>query len=190
MIQDEVQDKTEEALPDKRTVEPADLFRLKFVTGATLSPDGKRVAYSVSHVDAEAEKEYSAIWMMDLASGETHQFTGGSAVDAQPRWSPDGTQIAFLSTRSEKAQIYVIPVDGGEARAVTSLKQGIGGGIAWSPDGTQIAFTAVPIEEPRDPAKPYRVTRHVYRFNGMEYLDDVVQSLYVIDVGRAAKPAA
>ena len=182
MIQDEVQDKTEEALPDMRTVEPADLFRLTFVTGGQLSPDGKRVAYTISHVDAEEEKEYSAIWLMTLATGETHQFTSGKAVDSQPRWSPDGTQIAFLSTRSDTAQIYIIPVDGGEARAVTSLKQGVGGGIAWSPDGDQIAFTAVPIEEPRDPAKPYRVTRHVYRFNGMEYLDDVVQSLYVIDV--------
>jgi len=185
VIQDAVQDKTE-AAQSKRTVEPADLFRLKFVTGGQLSPDGKRVAYTISDVDAEKEKEYSAIWLMNLASGETHQFTGGTAVDAQPRWSPDGKQIAFLSTRSEKPQIYLIPVDGGEARAVTSLKQGVGGAPAWSPDGKQIAFTTVPIEEPRDPAKPYRVTRHVYRFNGMEYLDDVVQSLYVVDVASGA----
>ncbi len=167
---------------EKRTVEPADLFRLQFITEAQLSPDGKRVAYTISHVDAEKEKEYSAIWLMNLASGETRQFTSGSAKDADPQWSPDGKQIAFLSTRGDKPQIYVIPADGGEARAVTALKQGAGGGHAWSPDGKQIAFTAVPIEEARDPAKPYRVTRNVYRFNDMEYLDDVVQSLYVVDV--------
>ena len=115
MIQDAAQDKIEAAPSDKRTVEPADLFRLQFVTGGQLSPDGRRVAYTISHVDAEKEKEYSAIWLMTLATGETHAFTSGSAVDSSPRWSPDGKQIAFLSTRSEKAQIYVIPVDGGLA---------------------------------------------------------------------------
>ncbi len=166
----------------KRTVEPDDLFRLKFVTGAQLSPDGERVAYTVGHVDAEQEKEYSAIWLLTLATGATYQFTSGSAKDSNPQWSPDGKQIAFLSSRGEKPQIYLMAVDGGEARALTSLKQGVGGGLAWSPDGKQIAFTAVPIEAPRDPAKPYRVTRSVYRFDEMGYLDDVVQSLYVIDV--------
>lgn len=167
---------------EKRTVEAADLFRLTFVTGGQLSPDGSHAAYTVTHVDAEKETEYSAIWLMNLDTGDTRQFTSGTARDADPQWSPDGKRIAFLSTRGEKPQIYVIPVDGGEARAVTKLKQGTGGGIAWSPDGTQIAFTAPTVEEPRDMAKPYRVTRHVYRFNDMEYLDDVVQSLYVVNV--------
>lgn len=165
----------------KRPVEPADLFRLKFVTSGQLSPDGRYAAYVVSHVDAEKETEYSAIWLMNLESGDARQFTSGTARDGDPQWSPDGKQIAFLSTRGEKPQIYVIPVDGGEARAITTLKQGAGGGIAWSPDGKQIAFTAPTVEKPRDMAKPYRVTRHVYRFNDMEYLDDAVQSLYVVD---------
>ena len=174
---------------EKRTIEPADLFRLKFVTGAQLSPDGKRVAYTITHVDAEKDKEYSAIWMMSLETGETRQFTSGTARDGNPKWSPDGKQIAFISTRSEKPQIYVIPVDGGEARAITSLKQGAGGALEWSPDGKQIAFSTVPNEEPRDMTKPYRVTRHVYRFDSMAYLDDSVQALYVISVdgGEARK---
>ncbi len=167
-------------MPDKRTVEAADLFRLKFVTSAQLSPDGARVAYTMSHVDADGEKEHSAIWLMTLASGETRQLTGGAAKDSSPRWSPDGSQIAFVSSRGEKAQVYLIPVDGGEAQPLTALKQGVGGGLAWSPDGTQIAFTAVPAEEPRDPDKPYRIDRFVYRFDEMEYLDDTVQALYVI----------
>ncbi len=176
---------------DKRTVVPEDLFRLKFISTAELSPDGKRVAYAITHTDTEQDKDFSAIWVLDIASGETRQFTSGTASDTLPQWSPDGKQIAFLSSRSgEKTpQIFVIPTDGGEARALTSLKQGAGGGIAWSPDGTQIAFSARTLVEARDPAKPYRVTRHVYRFDGMEYLDDTVQSLYVIDVegGEARK---
>ena len=172
--------------PEKRTVLPEDLFKLKFVGNAQLSPDGKRLAYTVSHVDSEKNKEYSAIWMMDVATGETYQFTSGTAKDSSPEWTPDGKQIAFMSTRSEKPQLYIIPVDGGEAQALTSLKQGVGSGAKWSPDGKQIAFTTVPAEEPRDPAKPYRVDRHVYRFNDLGYIDDVAQALYVVDVESGA----
>src|SRR4051794_16263540 len=93
---------------EKRTVEAADLFRLKFITGGQLSPDGERVAYSVSHVDPKEEKEYSAIWLLTLASGETRQFTSGTAKDSNPQWSPDGKQIAFLSTRSDNQQTNVL----------------------------------------------------------------------------------
>jgi len=104
-------------MPEKRLVEPADLFRLKYVTSAQLSPDGKQVAYAVSWVNGEADKEteHSAIWLLTLDSGETRQLTSGTARDGAPTWSPDGKRIAFLSSRGEKPQIYVIPVDGGEA---------------------------------------------------------------------------
>lgn len=164
-----------------RSVEPADLFRLQFVHSAALSPDGRQVAYTVSHSDLEAEKEYMAIWLTDLQTGHSRQLTSGTAVDAAPAWSPDGEHIGFMSTRHEgKAQLYTIPVDGGEARQVTTFKQGVGSGPNWSPDGKYLAFSAVPIEETRDKAKPYRVNRFFFRFNNMEYLDDVVQSIYVI----------
>jgi dipeptidyl aminopeptidase/acylaminoacyl peptidase len=161
-------------------IEPADLFKLKYITFATFSPSGKQITYVVTHIDAEADKEFSTIWLMDVDTGETRQLTSGTALDTSPKWSPDGKQIAFMSTRNEKPQLYVIPVDGGEALQLTKLKQGVGSGPVWSPDGQHIAFTAVPIEEARDFSKPYRVTRTVYRFNEMEYLDDVVQSIYVV----------
>lgn len=166
-----------------RPVEPADLFRLRFVTAGVLSPDGTHAAYVVSRVDAGEEKEYSAIWLLTLATGETRQLTSGTATDSGPCWSPDGQQLAFVSSRQEKAQIYIIPIDGGEARQLTHLKQGVGGKPVWSPDGQHIAFTAVPAEEPRPADKPYRVNRYVYRFNELEYLDDVVQDIYVLPVG-------
>jgi dipeptidyl aminopeptidase/acylaminoacyl peptidase len=169
-----------------RAVELEDLFRLKFLQSAELSPDGKRVVYAVSHIskdkDDDKEKEKTTLYLLTIATGDVRQLTSGRTSDGDPHWSPDGTQIAFVSARPDKAQIYVIPVDGGEARQVTEFKQGVGGGIAWSPDGTRIAFTASPLTEEHDPSAPFRVTRNVYRFNGAGYIDQVRQEIYVVDV--------
>ena len=119
---------------------------------------------------------------MVLETGESRQLTSGLTYDSNPVWSPDGKYIAFLSSRGEKPHIYLIPVDGGEAKALTSLAQGASGGPVWSPDGKHIAFTAGPEKEPPKPEDPYRVTRHVYRFDAMGYLDNVIQDIYIIPI--------
>jgi dipeptidyl aminopeptidase/acylaminoacyl peptidase len=165
-----------------RPIEPEDYFRFRFLQDAKLSPDGKSVAYVISHTEnpgEEEETDVSALHLLSLDTGLSRQLTSGEAVDSAPDWSPDGKQIAFLSTRSGKPQVYLIPVDGGEARSLTSLEQGAGSGPVWSPDGKHIVFTAGPAR-PVDHSKPYRVSRHVYRFNGMGYLDNALQDLYLI----------
>jgi dipeptidyl aminopeptidase/acylaminoacyl peptidase len=163
-------------------IELADFFSLKFLHGAVLSPNGTMVAYAVSHIESAKEEEHLAIWLQSIESGVTRQLTSGLTRDFNPQWSPDGSQLAFLSTRAgdDKAQVYLIAVDGGEAIALTSLKQGVQGGPIWSPDGQTIAFTAGPATEVPNPKTPYRVTRHTYRFDALGYLDNVVQDIYVI----------
>jgi dipeptidyl aminopeptidase/acylaminoacyl peptidase len=165
-----------------RPIEPEDLFRLKFLQDAKQSPDGKFVVYVVSRTEKageEAEKDISALYLLSMDTGVSRQLTTRGALDTAPDWSPDGKQIAFLSNRAGTTQIYLIPVDGGEARPLTSLEQGVSGGPLWSPDGRQIAFTAGPAK-PVDHSRPYRVTRHVYRFDGMGYLDNAIQDLYLV----------
>jgi dipeptidyl aminopeptidase/acylaminoacyl peptidase len=174
--------------PASQTITPDDLLGLKFLQSAQLSPDGKTVAYAVAHVDPNGaaaaagaeEKECVAIWLLSVDTGEARQLTAGAARDTNPQWSPDGSRIAFLSTRGDKPQVYVIAVHGGAARALTSLKQGVAGGPVWSPDGSKIAFTAAPASEPRKPDAPYRITRHLYRFDPLGYLDAVTHDIYVI----------
>lgn len=164
-----------------RSIAPDDLFRLKFLQDASLSPDGRTIAYAVSHVDVGADEERVTIWLHSLETGTSWQLTNGLACDTSPQWSPDGRLIAFISTRSGKPQVYVIPIDGGEARQLTSLQQGVDGPPQWSPDGRMIAFTAGP-EGTLDLSKPYRLTRHIYRFDRLGYLDGTAHDIYVISV--------
>lgn len=168
------------------TIQPDDLFRLRLVTDGQFSPDGRFVAYSVTWFEGEERRECGAIFLRSMETGQTRQLTTGTALDSMPRWSPFGARLAFLSTRNGKAQIYLIDVAGGEARALTALAQGVGGGIAWSPDGAQIAFTARPTADEFDPTRPYRLTRHIVRFDEVGYVDGAVQELWSVAVASGA----
>ena len=176
-----------EAANGTRPIEKDDLFRLRFLQAARLSPDGRQVVYGIGYVDADEEKEYHTLWLLDLASGEHRQLTNGDASDTDPAWSPDSRSIAFQSTRGGAPQIYIINTRGGEARQLTKMPQGASG-PAWSPDGRHIAYTSGPsMDTPLDPNNPFRVTRHVYRFDAVGYLDPAVHDIYVIhaDGGEA-----
>jgi len=153
-----------ETLP---TYQPDDQFKLKSLQSAALSPDGALVVYAVSHIEQaeDGEAEFTTLWLRSPADGAARPLTTGRAKDSAPCWSPDGKQIAFLSDRGGKNQVYAMPVDGGEARPLTALPRGVEGPPAWSPNGEWIAFSAPPQGEPRDPALPYRLTRRVMRYD-------------------------
>src|SRR2546421_4283276 len=98
-------------------MQPGDVFELTGVADPRLSPDGSTVAYSVWRVDREENKYRSAIWTMASDGSQPRQFSSGDKFDGEPRWSPDGMQLAFTSSRERDAkQLYVIPASGGEAR--------------------------------------------------------------------------
>ena len=157
-----------------------DLDRMRFIEAADLSPDGKLAVYAQFTTDPKAERDHSALWLVDVESGHSRRLTAGTGKDSWPAFSPDGTEIAFVSDRTGKTQIHVIPVDGGEARQVTALEQGVTTPPVWSPEGGRIAFTAGPQGEPRDRSRPYRITRAIYRFDMLGYIDDVKQDLWVV----------
>ena len=122
---------------------PEDVYGLTGVADPRLSPDGSLVAYAIWLVDRDANEYRSHIWLARV-DGATppRQFTRGPRRDAEPRWSPDGKRLAFVSKREEEAaQLYVIPLEGGEARRLTDLKEDVRGPL-WSPDGKQIVFVA------------------------------------------------
>lgn len=129
---------------------PEQIINHKAPEGARISPDGTRILFTLRPASKSGEHPESAIWAVNFESGEPFQFSTGVAEDENPQWSPDGSQIAFLSDRAErgKTSVYVMPAAGGEAVRVFD-QQGEMGGLSWSPDGSAlaVAFTEPETEE-------------------------------------------
>ena len=177
-----------------RPIAVEDLFSFRFVIAADLSPDGTRVVFAQTRIapgenEDDDEVELTDLHLLDVESGEIRRLTFSDSTNSAPAISPDGTHVAFMSTRKEKPQLWLLPLDGGEPRQLTELPQGVGGGAEWSPDGSKIAFTAGLQEEPRKPERPYRVTRTVWRFDEIGVVEDAIQDVYILDVSDpAAEP--
>ena len=117
-----------------------------------ISPDGRWVAYTITVPDLKQSTTNSDIWLVSASGGDPIRLTNSKGVDDQARWSPDGTWIAFVSTRDGKPQIYRISPFGGEAEKLTDSKSGVQG-LEWAPDGKRIAFVAAREPTPEDERK-------------------------------------
>jgi dipeptidyl aminopeptidase/acylaminoacyl peptidase len=173
----------------RRPMTPLDLTRLRFVSDPQISPDGTRVAFVVTTLSEDSDQYVANIWMLDTAGGEPRPFTTGPKRDTKPRWSPDGTRLAFLSERQghAKGQVYVMPSAGGEATRLTALPNGVASHV-WSPDGTCLALVARVggWQEPegaegRQRSRPARViTALKYKANGEGFIYDRRPHIFVI----------
>lgn len=145
---------------ERRPVSETDLFRFVWIADPQISPDGSQVAFVRVNVDAKQERYETSVWLTRTDAASAPRRLSGSTRDTTPRWSPDGRRIAFVRAaeqdgRVEPPQIYVMAMDGGDARAVTNVPRGAARPV-WSPDGTTIAFsaTARSSEVPGEAATP------------------------------------
>jgi len=126
----------------KRVPTVADLMTLRSAGSPRLSPDGTRVAYTVTETDLDQDAYVTQVWLADVAAGTAIQLTRGKKSCSNPSWSPDGRWIVFTSSRADdKTQLVAIRPDGGEAIQLTKAETGVNG-YDWSPDGRSIAFSA------------------------------------------------
>jgi dipeptidyl aminopeptidase/acylaminoacyl peptidase len=180
---------------DRRSIRDTDLLDFVWVADPQISPDGGAVAF-VRVVVNRAEDTYeSSIWVVPATGGEPRPMTTGRR-DTSPRWSPDGTRLGFLrpadsASRQATPQVHLLALDGGEARAVTSLPDGVTT-FAWSPDGTRLVVGSnvrtgrqAGSEPGRPKASEARViTRARFRADGGGYLDGWRRGrLFVVPAG-------
>lgn len=119
---------------------PASLRDFVWVSEPQISADGRRVAFLKTVVDASHDDYASEVWLID-GDRAARALTNGAGDVTSPRWSPDGTRLAFVSKRSGKRQVHVLDLAGGEAWQLTDDGDGVQG-FAWSADGSRIAFAS------------------------------------------------
>ncbi len=154
---------------------PEQILNRRRLSDLQASPDGARLAFTVFEAPSGTNRSRH-IHVLSVASRAVRQLTNSAKSEWAPRWRRDGTQLAFLSDRIERAQLWLLAMDGGEALQVTSGKNGVQE-FEWSPDGAQIAFLAAAPptdeEEKRESAKDdARVIDH----------DDKPSMLWVLNV--------
>ena len=171
------------------------IYDLPAASDPQVSPDGTRIVYTLTTVDAASKQPRSHLWLCAIDGGQPCQLTQTGTRNTGARWSPDGTRIVFTSDRVATSGIFVMPADApGEAREITRHAQGIGE-LAWAPDGQRIAYTTRydpenPDEhaQPPDRAPKVHMTRRLdYKQDGRGYLGDARSHVFVVDVASGTR---
>lgn len=159
----------------KRKLTIEDLNQMVSVTQPTLAPNQKEAVFVHTKIDDKENTYQANLWHVELDSKKLTQWTHGKEKVSSPTYSIDGTQLAFLSTRDDKNQLYVLFTKGGEARKVTSFETGVSS-FVWSPCGKKIWFSASlkegknftdePDKEEKKKPEPYVVDKMKYKMDG------------------------
>lgn len=118
-----------------------DVFDLEWVTSPQISPDGAHIVYERRGMDVMDDQRTSSLWLME-ADGSNHvKLTDRDVSESSPRWSPDGSQIAYIGgTEDDGAQIFIHTLEPRSNVQHTQLDNSPSG-LSWSPDGSHLAFT-------------------------------------------------
>ena len=174
-------------------LESRDLYRLRSIGDARISPDGRRIAYAVENHDRPG-RPYSQVWVMDLETGKSARLGGPAEASSGPLWSPDGKWIAYFGGTGESEGLTVSRPDGSGTMFLASVQgtnsptQNPGSPVARSPDSKQLAFvysTPGPESEAAG-GDPMVITRYLYKPDYWEgnshFNDNRRQHIFIVDV--------
>ena len=176
----------------KKLIKTDDLFNLRLPTSIAMAPDERCVAFTVERMNQKESKYFSNIHICDIDSGHQTKFTQGDHNDGAPIWSPNGENIAFVSTRDKKTGIYLMPTTGGAERQLIEIDGAIDS-LQWTPEGTRLVFAlryndSHFIGDEKQKKKP-PVYRHIteihYRMDGSGYIPKDTFQVYILDLETA-----
>jgi dipeptidyl aminopeptidase/acylaminoacyl peptidase len=181
------------ASADKRGVTPEDYFAFESIGDDHISPDGRQVAWVLTTVDQPKNRRDNSVWVVAADGQSAPRRLSAMGVNSNaPQWNPDGSRLAFLSTRGEapERQIWILPMDGGEAQVLTHLKNGVAA-FRWSPDGKHLVLTSRtgPSDDIAPAARKSDVRHYLhisYKFNDTGWYDDKRSHLWVVDSSSGA----
>lgn len=178
-------------------LQTADLYQLKSVSDVHVSPDGKRIAYSVVNQDRPG-RPYSQVWIMDVAGGTSTRLGSDTEPASNPRWSPDGSWIAYFGRNEDSGTLLVSRPDGSEVVQIATIQgtnhplPSAGERLTWSPDGKRIAYvSATPGPETDDAnGDPMVISRYLYKPTASEgmtrFNDNRRVHIFVADIASKA----
>ena len=177
----------------------ADLFNLSYAADPQISPDGRRIVYVRMSADVMTDRYRPTLWLVDVASGRQTPLATGSGAHRSPRWSPDGSRLAYVSTAEGGGlQLFVRSMAGGETARLTGLPDSPSD-LAWSPDGRRLAYLmrvpgegtsigkAPPKPEGAQWAEPLQVIDKLqYRNDGSGYVKPGFDHVFLVDADGGA----
>ncbi len=188
-------------MPKRTPITPEDLYQVRMPTYCEVSPDGQRLLTVVSQQKEKTLKTESHLWATDLgaedpAESPSYPYTGGDKNETRPKWSPDGSRIAFISSRSGKSELWTIPAGGGEASQLTKLEGSISD-FDWHPNGKRLVVALqktgeeekahAELKENNKPGADSERVRHykrlTYKIDGAGFLPHPRAHLWLVDAG-------
>jgi dipeptidyl aminopeptidase/acylaminoacyl peptidase len=176
----------------KRTFQGADIFALRAAGDLQVRPDGGAIAYVRTTQDIMTDSGHRAIWLVDPQSGAQTPLVVDEGQNFAPRWSPDGSRLAYVVAGPSNAQLYVRWMASGRSAKVATLEQAPSD-VIWSPDGKTLAFVMLTLNAPRPLGAPLvpppgakwaeplnLIDRVTYRRDGAGYLKPGYRHLFVV----------
>ena len=189
---------------ERRLFQPEDVHRIKHVGDIAISPDGEWIAYRVGTTNVDKDESTSDLFMVNWDGSTRIQLTHTEdSGEGHPRFSPDGKYLAFVAARGDgkseesddpkgKSQVWRLNRSGGDAERLTEMPGGVSS-FEWSPDSTRLVLVSRDPEEQEEDAaetetvshdtpKPIVIDRYQFKQDGLGYLGDRYQRLYVFDL--------
>lgn len=171
----------------------ADVFELERAIDPQISPDGTRIVYVRTGSDIMTDESRTSLWIVNVDGSDHRPLTSGETNASQPRWSPSGDRLAYVSSAEGHSQVFVRWMDTGQEAQLTNLTRSPGG-LSWSPDGRWIAFSMFvpedegtltaempPAPEGADWGPAFKVIDQLnYRADGQGYTEEGYTQLFVL----------